>query len=99
MQGEIEAAEEEALKLAEETEAEDTVDSDNLDLSKPASEDNAEDSELDLSAMPDSELAAEGFTSNGGTTFLTEEQSLFEDSDDLPSPEEVDKDLDFTQNI
>jgi hypothetical protein len=99
VQGEIEAAEEEALQLAEETESEDTGDLESLVSSESTSSDTAEDSDLDLSAMPDSELAAEGFTSNGGATFLTEEQTLFEDSDDLPSPEEVDKDLDFTQNI
>ena len=99
VQGEIEAAEEEALQLAEEAESEDTGDLESLVSAESTSSDTAEDSDLDLSAMPDSELAAEGFTSNGGATFLTEEQTLFEDSDDLPSPEEVDKDLDFTQNI
>jgi hypothetical protein len=48
--------------------------------------------------MPDSEIAAEGFTSNGGSMSLTEDQNLFED-DDLPSPEEIDSQRDFTQNI
>jgi hypothetical protein len=55
--------------------------------------------DTDLSAMPDSEIAAEeGFTTNGGGTFLTEDQSLFE-ADDLPSPEEADASIDFTQNV
>ena len=52
--------------------------------------------DLDLSAMPDSELAAEGFTTNGGGTILNEE-ALFE-TDDLPTPEEADSSRDFTEN-
>ena len=51
---------------------------------------------MDLSAMPDSELAAEGFNSNGGGSVLVEE-TIFE-SDDLPTPEEADSERDFTEN-
>ena len=47
--------------------------------------------------MPDSELAAEGFTSHGGTETLIEDQFIFE-SDDLPTPEEADSERDFTEN-
>ena len=48
--------------------------------------------------MPDSELPAEeSFTNNGGSTILTEDQ-LFEDDDDLPTPEEADSNIDFTEN-
>lgn len=93
IQKEIEAAEEEAAKaaLAEENEA---------DL--PGTGDSAPEGELDtsglsLDAMPDSELAAESFTPNEGSLILTEDQNLFE-SDDLPSPEEANSDIDFTQN-
>lgn len=53
--------------------------------------------ELDLAPMPDEEIKEEGFTNNGGSTVLTEDQDLFED-DDLPTPEEVNSDIDFTEN-
>jgi hypothetical protein len=48
--------------------------------------------------MPDSELPAEeSFKPAPGTSPLTEEQ-LFEDEDNLPTPEEADADRDFTEN-
>jgi len=53
--------------------------------------------ELDLVPMPDEEIKEEGFTNNGGSTVLTEDQDLFED-DDLPTPEEINSDIDFTEN-
>lgn len=94
IQKEIEAAEEEAAAAAAEANlgGEDDL---GLDSEEETSADATED-DLDLSAMPDSELAAEGFTSNGGNTLLIEE-TLFED-DDLPTPEEADSDRDFTEN-
>ena len=53
---------------------------------------------LDLEPMPDNELPTEeSVINNGGSTVLTEDQDLFED-DDLPTPEEADGDIDFTEN-
>jgi hypothetical protein len=94
LQKEIEAAEEEAAKAAEEAEA---TGLEGLEgAGEVASEAEAGGDDLDLSAMPDSELAAEGFNSNGGGTVLVEE-TMFE-SDDLPTPEEADSERDFTEN-
>ena len=54
--------------------------------------------DLDLPPMPDSELSAEeSFKPAPGTSPLHEDQ-LFEDEDDLPTPEEADADRDFTRN-
>ena len=93
IQKEIDAAEEEAVKaaLAEENEA----DLSGVEDSKPDGD--LDVSGLSLDAMPDSELAAEGFAPNEGSLLLTEDQNLFE-ADDLPSPEEANSDIDFTQN-
>jgi hypothetical protein len=94
IQKEIEAAEEEAATAAAEAElGEGDVD---IGTSGDEAAEDAGGDDLDLSAMPDSEIAAEGFTSNGGSTTLVEE-TLFED-DDLPTPEELDSDHDFTEN-
>ena len=57
----------------------------------PAEEENAGAEDLDLAPMP------EEIESSKGSTILTEDQDLFED-DDLPTPEEADADLDFTEN-
>jgi hypothetical protein len=94
IQKEIEAAEEEAAAAAAEAELGDG----DVDLDLEGGDEAADESgnDLDLSAMPDSEIAEEGFTSNGGNTLLVEE-TLFED-DDLPTPEEIDSDRDFTEN-
>lgn len=91
VQKEIEAAEE-AAAAAEEEEA---AGLEEVEAELDAGAESGDD--LDLSAMPDSEIAAEGFTSHGGETLLTEDQDLFE-SDDLPTPEEADSELDFTEN-
>lgn len=95
VQKEIEAAEEEAAKAEEEAmlEGNDTTDPMLADTEELADE-SAED---ELPPMPDSELAAEGFTSHGGAETLTEDQFIFE-SDDLPTPEEADSERDFTEN-
>lgn len=95
IQKEIEAAKEAAKKAAEE-EAAGTSETteDELGAEEPSGED-----DLDLEPMPDSELPAEeSFASNGGSTILTEEQDLFDDDDDLPTPEEANSDIDFTEN-
>ncbi len=98
IQKEIESAEEAAKKAEEEAAAEekesDTESSDDLDLS---TESGGED-DLDLTPMPDAEVKAEeNFKPASGTSALNEEQ-LFEDDDDLPTPEEADSERDFTEN-
>ena len=97
-QKEIEAAEEAAKKAEEEAVAEEkesnSESSDDLDLS---TESGGED-DLDLTPMPDTEVKAEeNFKPASGTSVLNEEQ-LFEDDDDLPTPEEADSERDFTEN-
>ena len=98
IQKEIEAAEEAAKKAEEEATAEEkesnAESSDDLDLS---TESGGED-DLDLTPMPDTEVKAEeNFKPASGTSVLNEEQ-LFEDDDDLPTPEEADSERDFTEN-
>lgn len=98
IQKEIEAAEEAAKKAEEEAAAEEkeskSESSDELDL---GAESGGED-DLDLTPMPDTELKAEeNFKPASGTSALNEEQ-LFEDDDDLPTPEEADSERDFTEN-
>ena len=98
VQQEIEAAEEEAAAAAAEgMEGEDAMMGDDAAAMDTGTE--ADSGADDLTTMPDSELADEGFASNGGATILTEEQLLFEDDSDLPSPDEVADDIDFTQNV
>ena len=98
IQKEIEAAEEAAKKAEEEaaTEAKENnaKGSDELDLSTES----GDDEDLDLTPMPDTELKTEeNFKPAPGTSVLNEEQ-LFEDDDDLPTPEEADSERDFTEN-
>lgn len=98
IQKEIESAEEVAKKAEEEAAAEEkeskSESSDELDL---GTESGGED-DLDLTPMPDTELKAEeNFKPASGTSTLNEEQ-LFEDDDDLPTPEEADSERDFTEN-
>ena len=98
IQKEIEAAEEAAKKAEEEAAAEEkesnSESNDELDLST----ENGGDDDLDLTPMPDTELKAEeNFKHASGTSVLNEEQ-LFEDDDDLPTPEEADSERDFTEN-
>ena len=98
IQKEIEAAEEAAKKAEEEAAAEEkeskSESSDELDLDTESS---GED-DLDLTPMPATELKAEeNFKPASGTSALNEEQ-LFEDDDDLPTPEEADSERDFTEN-
>jgi hypothetical protein len=91
IQKEIEAAEEEALLASEEDlAAEDEGGED------PFATDAGEE---ELPAMPDEEIAAESFTSNGGAEILMEDHILQEDATDLPTPEELDDGKDFTANV
>jgi len=106
LQKEIEAAQEAAKKAAAEEEAAATEnkegaaggsEGEDLDLDLGKSEETGGE-DLDLEPMPDTELPAEeSFINNGGSTVLTEDQDLFED-DDLPTPEEANSDIDFTEN-
>ena len=98
IQKEIESAKEAAKKAEEEAAAEEkeskSESNDDLDLSAESS---GED-DLDLTPMPDTELKVEeNFKPAPGTSALNEEQ-LFEDDDDLPTPEEADSERDFTEN-
>ena len=98
IQKEIEAAEEAAKKAKKEAEAEakenNAESSDELDLGTESSDED----ELDLTPMPNTELKVEeNFKPASGASILNEEQ-LFEDDDDLPTPEEADSERDFTEN-
>ena len=105
IQKEVEAAEEAARKAKEAEEAEaaaasGTDEGDLVDLSTDTdTDDSAEEVELDLSAMPDSEIAEEGFKADESKTILVEDGVLIEDADDLPTPEEADTERDFTENL
>ena len=89
-----ETAKEEKAKAEEEANANTEVEAGG---EEEAPEELGGEDELDLAPMPDEEIKEEGFTNNGGSTVLTEDQDLFED-DDLPTPEEVNSDIDFTEN-
>ena len=79
---EEEAANTEAETNTEETEVEEKT------TEEPAEEENID---LDLAPMPESK------ETETKSQVLTEDQGLFED-EDLPSPEEIDADRDFTEN-
>jgi hypothetical protein len=101
IQKEVEAAEEAARKAkeAEEAEATETGSEDLMDLSADSGADEAEEVDLDLSPMPDSEIAEEDFKADTSKTLLVEDGVIIEDVDDLPTPEEADTDRDFTENL
>ena len=106
IQKEIEAAEEAARKAkeAEEAEAAAAEGGGDLDLdldlgSDTKAEEESSGDDLDLSPMPDSEIAEEGFKADEAKTILVEDGVLVEDADDLPTPEEADYDRDFTENL
>ena len=70
------------------------------------STESTDDEGLDLIAMPDDEIEetleepkAETKEEEETKTILMEEQNLFEDSEDLPSPEEADAKRDFSENL
>ena len=98
IQKEIESAEEAAKKAEEEAAAEEkeskSESNDDLDLSTESGDKD----DLDLTPMPDTKVKAEeNFKPVSGASALNEEQ-LFEDDDDLPTPEEADSERDFTEN-
>ena len=88
---EAEAAAQKAKEEAEAAEAEASGTETEAAEEAPAEEENAGAEDLDLAPMP------EEIESSKGSTILTEDQDLFEE-DDLPTPEEADADLDFTEN-
>ena len=103
IQKEIEAAEEAARKAKEAEEAEAAAAGGDelmeLDVGGETEEPSAEEVDLDLSPMPDSEIAEEDFKADDSKTILVEDGVLIEDADDLPTPEEADIDRDFTENL
>ena len=105
VQKEIEAAEEAARKAKEAEEAEAAAageeggDSLDLDLDLEGEDASSDDADLELSPMPDSEIAEEGFKADESKTLLVEDGVLIENTDDLPTPEEADGDRDFTENL
>jgi hypothetical protein len=99
IQKEVDAAEEASRKAREAEEAEaaaaEGTDSGSADT---GTEDSGE-AEIDLSPMPDSEIAEEGFMADDSKTILVEDGVLIEDTDELPTPEEADIGRDFTENL
>ena len=81
-------------KEAAEAEAAETVSPE-----EPATAGNRSDGEdVDLGLSSVAPIAEEGLRQVPDKTVLMEDQSLTENEDDLPSPDEIDSDIDFTQN-
>ena len=103
IQKEVEAAEEAARKAKEAEEAEanatETGGDDIVGLDTDTEIEDSGEVELDLSPMPDSEIAEENFKVDTTKTLLVEDGILIEDVDDLPTPEEADTERDFTENL
>jgi hypothetical protein len=112
IQVEIEAAAEATRKAkeAEEAEAAAALETEGEDTEV----DNTETEDIELTPMPDSAIEEdleedtpvdpeepeieEIKEEEKESTILLEEQELFENNDDLPTPEEADNDRDFTEN-
>jgi hypothetical protein len=94
IQKEIEAAEEAAKKADEEAEAEGVEGEEAVDTST-GNDAASDDLDLDLAPMPDSAL--EQFNTGTGDILL-EDKLYLEESDELPSPEELNDKIDFTEN-
>jgi hypothetical protein len=91
---EINAIEEAAADEAEEMELDDVSGDESTGEDTSSSEE-----DTDLGTMAD----LESFETNGGSTFLVEDQEVFDNSlvlteDDLPSPLELDSEKDFSEN-
>jgi hypothetical protein len=105
IQKEIEAAEEAARKAKEAEEAEAAASAAEASGSGGPQEEDTSDDDLDLAPMPDSEVeealedSKEEEESEESKTILMEEQTIFEESDDLPTPEEADDKRDFSENL
>jgi hypothetical protein len=95
-------AEEEEAKKAKEAEEQATKEAE-LNLSDEV-ETEEESADLDLTPMPDEEIeekleTTEEETKEEETIILLEDHELFENTDDLPSPEEADSKRDFSENL
>lgn len=105
LQQEVEAAEEAARKAKEAEEAEAKASDGDLalDSTEPSDTDSA-DLDLDLAPMPDSEVEEDleettDENEEDSKIILVEDGVLIEDVDDLPTPEEIDINRDFTENL
>ena len=112
IQTEIEAAEEAARKAKEAEEAEaaaaleteggdtevDTTETEEVELTPMPDAAIEEDLEEDTPVDPEEPEIEEIKEEEKESTILLEEQELFENNDDLPTPEEADNDRDFTEN-
>ena len=112
IQTEIEAAEEAARKAKEAEEAEaaaaleteggdtevDTPETEEVELTPMPDAAIEEDLEEDTPVDPEEPEIEEIKEEEKESTILLEEQELFENNDDLPTPEEADNDRDFTEN-
>ena len=112
IQTEIEAAEEAARKAKEAEEAEaaaaleteggdtevDTTETEEVELTPMPDAAIEEDLEEDAPVDPEESEIEEIQEEEKESTILLEEQELFENNDDLPTPEEADNDRDFTEN-
>jgi len=99
IQKEIDAAKEAAKKAAAEEEANTNTETGGEETSEkaveiPETEEAPAEEDLDLGMAS---VATEEFKPAPGTSQLNEEQ-LFEDEDNLPTPEEADSERDFTEN-
>lgn len=92
---EIEAVEEATRKAKEEEEAQKAAEEAEA-AAAMTSEDN-EETEMELAPMPDEEI--EEAIKEEEKTILTEDGGIFEDIDDLPTPEEAASEIDFTENL
>ena len=112
IQTEIEAAEEAARKAKEAEEAEaaaaleteggdtevETTETEDVELTPMPDAAIEEDLEEDAPVDPEEPEIEEIKEEEKESTILLEEQELFENNDDLPTPEEADNDRDFTEN-
>lgn len=99
---EIADAESQKAKAAEEA----AVEAEKETSEETSSETNGEEPlDLDLDLGNSSEVPMESFTSNSDSEFLVEEKSndidldSLVESDDLPTPEELDETIDFSENL
>ena len=54
--------------------------------------------EVDLGNSGDAEIAEESFSTNSANEVLVENIDFLAESDDLPTPEELDSEKDFSRN-
>lgn len=94
---EAKAKAEEEARAAAEAEAAAAGEVDDLDLGGDEENTTEGDEDFDLGSMES--VPMESFKPNPGADLLNEDfEDLLKESDDLPSPEELDKEVDFTEN-